>query len=76
MLSSSHYNNIGMGCIILLYGYNYWNPYYDHKCSQNRMYTKKKLKSNLFTFLRDLPDFDFLEPLGHLPDFFYFLNLF
>ena len=42
MLTSSQNNNILMGMLFYFMGMAYWNPYYDHKCSQNRMCTKKK----------------------------------
>lgn len=44
MLSSSHYNNIGMAILFYFIGMAYWNPYYDNKSSQNRICTKKKVK--------------------------------
>ena len=44
MLTSSQNNNILMGMLFYFIGMAYWNPYYDHKCSRNKICTKKKVK--------------------------------
>jgi len=44
MLTSSQHNNIFMAIIFYFIGMAYWNPYYDEKCSRNRICKKKKNK--------------------------------